>query len=294
MAPKRQQVTTQPEDDKEEKTVESVAITCKTLNYNELQFGKEVGEGSFAKVHHGFWGQESVAIKVLQDDSDTSILDFTFEAQLLSQLNHPNIIKIHGSIDNPHYCLVMEYMPHCLFNVIQLRYKYDWPTISYKIITGMARGLAYLHQNDILHRDIKPANVLLDAEMNPKICDFGLAAKLKDGTYNDAGLYGTMRYLPREVYMQQRYSKKSDIYSFGLTIFEIATGESALADVPNTEVAISVIAGYKDYIPSNCDPKMAHLINWCRSAADYRPTADQIVEYLEKPDKLVNSCCVIQ
>lgn len=116
------------------------------------------------------------------------------------------------------------------------RLKIDWPT-KQKICIGIAKGLAFLHEESslkIVHRDIKATNVLLDNKLNPKISDFGLA-KLddEDNTHISIRVAGTIGYMAPEYALWGYLTYKADVYSFGVLALEIAAGKSIMAYRPN-------------------------------------------------------------
>ncbi|KAJ0983340.1 hypothetical protein J5N97_011595 [Dioscorea zingiberensis] len=145
--------------------------------------------------------------------------------------------------------LVYEYVPNrsldtILFDSIK-REQLDWGR-RYKIISGIARGLLYLHEDSqlkIIHRDLKASNILLDEDMNPKISDFGLA-RLFGGDQTGgttSRVVGTFGYMAPEYAMRGQFSAKSDIFSFGVLVLEILTGRknSNFLDTEQAEDLIS-------------------------------------------------------
>ncbi|CAN1267028.1 Putative G-type lectin S-receptor-like serine/threonine-protein kinase At1g61610 [Linum perenne] len=143
----------------------------------------KLGHGGFGPVYKGLMpdGQE-IAVKKLSLDSRQGLTEFTNEVKLLLKIQHKNLVTLLGCcIEGPEKMLVYEYLPNKSLDYFLFDRKksssLDWAT-RFRIITGVARGLLYLHEEApmrILHKDIKASNILLDERMNPKISDFGLA-----------------------------------------------------------------------------------------------------------------------
>ncbi|CAN6553259.1 unnamed protein product [Malus baccata var. baccata] len=168
---------------------------------NDFNYDNKIGEGGFGPVYKGQLPDGRViAVKQLSSKSRQGNREFLNEMGMISCLQHPNLVKLHGCcIEGGQLLLVYEYMENnnlarALFGR-ENHLKLDWPT-RLKICIGIARGLAFLHEESVLkivHRDIKATNVLLDEDLNPKISDFGLA-KLdeEEKTHISTRVAGTM------------------------------------------------------------------------------------------------------
>ncbi|XP_054820831.1 cysteine-rich receptor-like protein kinase 44 [Prosopis cineraria] len=194
----------------------------------------QLGHGGFGPVYKGLMpnGQE-IAVKKLSLESRQGVREFTNEVKLLLRIQHKNLVTLYGCCaEGPEKMLVYEYLPnksldHFLFDKGKLP-SLDWAT-RFRIVTGVARGLLYLHEEApirIIHRDIKASNILLDEKLSAKISDFGLARLFPgDDTHVQTfKISGTHGYMAPEYAMRGYLSVKTDVFSYGILVLEIVSG----------------------------------------------------------------------
>nr|XP_027126996.1 probable LRR receptor-like serine/threonine-protein kinase At1g53430 [Coffea arabica] len=203
---------------------------------NNFDPANKIGEGGFGPVYKGLLSDGAViAVKQLSSKSRQGNREFVNEIGMISALQHPNLVRLYGCcIEGNQLLLIYEYLENnclgrALFGRTELLLYLDWPTRK-KICLGIARGLAYLHEESrlkIVHRDIKATNVLLDKDLNAKISDFGLA-KLdeEENTHISTRIAGTIGYMAPEYAMRGYLTDKADVYSFGIVALEIVSGKS--------------------------------------------------------------------
>ncbi|KAG4395653.1 hypothetical protein GLYMA_19G005700v4 [Glycine max] len=194
---------------------------------------RKIGQGGSGSVYKGTLPNgNDVAVKRLVFNNRQWVDDFFNEVNLISGMQHKNLVKLLGcSIEGPESLIVYEYLPNKSLD--QFIFEKDITRIlkwkqRFEIILGTAEGLAYLHGGSeirIIHRDIKSSNVLLDENLSPKIADFGLARCFgTDKTHLSTGIAGTLGYMAPEYLIQGQLTDKADVYSFGVLVLEIASG----------------------------------------------------------------------
>lgn len=220
----------------------SAIQNVKRFSYSELKTAtrdfssaNKIGQGGFGSVYKGrLEGGSLAAIKVLSPESNQGFREFLTEINVISLINHENLVKLEGCcVEGNHIILVYEFLENnslaqSLLGRGPSRIQFSWKTRS-KICIGIARGLAFLHEEvepHIVHRDIKASNILLDKDLNPKIADFGLAKLLPANvTHVSTRVAGTLGYLAPEYAIRGQLTRKSDIYSFGVLLLEIVSGK---------------------------------------------------------------------
>ncbi|XP_057986370.1 cysteine-rich receptor-like protein kinase 44 isoform X2 [Hevea brasiliensis] len=218
-------------------SVESLQFDFGTVSVATKNFCEEnkLGQGGFGAVYKGTLSNgQDIAVKRLSKNSGQGDLEFKNEVLLVAKLQHRNLVRLLGfCLERNERLLIYEFVPntsldHFIFDPIK-GVHLDWER-RYKIIGGIARGLLYLHEDSrlrIIHRDMKASNILLDVDMNPKISDFGMARLfVMDETQgNTSRIVGTYGYMAPEYAMHGQFSIKSDVFSYGVLLLEIVSGQ---------------------------------------------------------------------
>ncbi|GLT87777.1 hypothetical protein SLE2022_058390 [Rubroshorea leprosula] len=225
----------------EDEELQGIDVRPYTFSYAELKSATEdfnlankLGEGGFGPVYKGKLNDgRIIAVKQLSVASRQGKSQFVTEIATISAVQHRNLVKLHGCcIEADQRLLVYEYLENksldqALFGKGSLNL--NWQT-RYDICLGVARGLAYLHEESrlrIVHRDVKASNILLDSGLIPKISDFGLA-KLYDDTktHISTRVAGTIGYLAPEYAMRGHLTEKTDVFAFGVVALEVVSGRA--------------------------------------------------------------------
>ncbi|KAL8153670.1 hypothetical protein V2J09_011430 [Rumex salicifolius] len=257
--------------------------------WEDLTIGEQIGQGSCGTVYHGLWYGSDVAIKVFskQEYTEEAIYSFRQEVSLMKRLRHPNILLFMGAVTSPqHLCIVTEFLPRgSLFRLLQRNTsKLDWRRRVHMAL-DIVRGMNYLHHCSppVIHRDLKSSNLLVDKNWTVKVADFGLS-RIKHETYLTTKTgKGTPQWMAPEVLRNERSDEKSDIYSFGVILWELATDKIPWEHLNSMQVIGAV--GFMNQrldIPSDVDPKWVSIIEKCwHSDPQRRPTFHELLEKLK-------------
>ncbi|KAJ8486489.1 hypothetical protein OPV22_018974 [Ensete ventricosum] len=305
--------------DKNEQGVEAfirsyASLAPKRYKYSEIKrmtnsFGNKLGQGGYGTVFKGTLKDgHLVAVKVLSETKGNGE-EFINEVASISRTSHVNIVSLLGfCLEGPKRALVYDFMPNGSLEQFiyadksKTETQLGWEKL-YEIAVGVARGLEYLHRGcttRIVHFDIKPHNVLLDQDFHPKISDFGLAkiCPPKVSFISMAAARGSFGYIAPEVVSRSIgvVSSKSDVYSYGMMVLEMAGGRENLdAGVENTseiyfphwiydnlnkycEVGISGLTSEAGEVAR----KMIMVGLWCIQVnPENRPSMSKVLEMLE-------------
>ncbi|KAB2052077.1 hypothetical protein ES319_A12G094900v1 [Gossypium barbadense] len=291
----------------------------KTFSYSDLcaatdHFSPEnmLGKGGNAEVYKGHLTDgQIVAVKKLiknEKEEEDRANDFLLELGIIAHINHPNAAHLIGfSVDGGLH-LVLQFAPHgslasVLFGSDECL---DWKT-RYKVATGIAEGLKYLHHDcprRIIHRDITASNILLTEDYEAHISDFGLAKWLPENWHQHVvhPIEGTFGYLAPEYFMHGIVDEKTDVFAFGVLLLEILTGRRAV-DLSRQSLMIwgkPLLESNKvkelvdprledDYDQTQVKRAMLTASMCINHLANLRPSMTRVVELLKNEDGAVES-----
>lgn len=169
-----------------------------------------------------------VAFKVLPQaltENEQAVTNFVREAQAAAKLNHPNIVTVYDTGEqNGRYYIAMEYVEGTTIKEILKRKGPISPSGILHVLVQIAEALAYAHEKKVVHRDIKPANAMWTRDKKVKLMDFGLAKVVEEARNHTTVVAGTPYYMSPEQTLGKNVDHRTDIYSLGVTLFEMATG----------------------------------------------------------------------
>eukprot|EP00698_Gefionella_okellyi_P008200 TRINITY_DN2020_c0_g1_i2.p1 TRINITY_DN2020_c0_g1~~TRINITY_DN2020_c0_g1_i2.p1 ORF type:complete len:404 (+),score=77.65 TRINITY_DN2020_c0_g1_i2:110-1321(+) len=259
----------------------------KEIEYSQLKFISQRGEGGFAVVYKAQYKDEIVAVKQwrvnLQDFRRQDLLAFQRELDSNRLFNHPNIVHFIGACLGP-ICIVTEYVEgRDMWEVVHDESdSYDWRKFR-QMALETAAGMGHIHQQGQVHRDLKSLNLLVDRQYHVKICDFGLA-KFTDKAIKMTGGRGTTQWMAPEVLRHLDYDGKADVYSYGIVLWELCARDVPYKDYTSDyKIAEAVALKHeRPAMPIGIPPAVAKLIQACWSpAVSDRPTFAEIQRVIE-------------
>ncbi|XP_026301578.1 tyrosine-protein kinase Btk29A isoform X1 [Apis mellifera] len=253
----------------------------------ELHLLEELGSGQFGVVRRGKWrGSIDVAVKMMKEGT-MSEDDFIEEAKVMTKLQHQNLVQLYGvcSKDRPIY-IVTEYMRHgSLLNYLRRNEATLGANVGLLLdmCIQVCKGMAYLERHNYIHRDLAARNCLVGSENVVKVADFGLARYVLDDQYTSSG--GTkfpIKWAPPEVLNYTRFSSKSDVWAYGVLMWEVFTcGKMPYGRLKNTEVVERVQRGIILERPKACFKEVYEVMRKCWAhCPEVRPSFRVLKEQL--------------
>ncbi|CAD6340036.1 unnamed protein product [Miscanthus lutarioriparius] len=263
---------------------QSDKTSLQIIKNSDLEELRELGSGTFGTVYHGKWRGSDVAIKRINDrcfagkasEQERMRTDFWNEAEKLASLHHPNVVAFYGVVlDGPggFVATVTEYMANgSLRQALQRHEKIFDRRRRLLIAMDVAFGMEYLHGKNIVHFDLKSDNLLVNLRdpQRPicKVGDLGLS-KVKCQTLISGGVRGTLPWMAPELLngSSSLVSEKVDVFSFGIVMWELLTGEEPYAELHYGAIIGGIVNNtLRPPVPESCDPQWRSLMEQCWSA----------------------------
>eukprot|EP00403_Amphidinium_massartii_P015030 CAMPEP_0178423996 /NCGR_PEP_ID=MMETSP0689_2-20121128/27981_1 /TAXON_ID=160604 /ORGANISM="Amphidinium massartii, Strain CS-259" /LENGTH=690 /DNA_ID=CAMNT_0020045617 /DNA_START=79 /DNA_END=2151 /DNA_ORIENTATION=+ len=256
------------------------------FSMDEVVLEEAIGAGSFGAVWRGKFKGQTVAVKKCKviDANDADML--LLEIRYLRKLRHPRLVSYYGFCNSPpNLVMMMEFMTGGSLHALIFKKKQQLELERRAMMSQqVAEGLSYLHEHRIVHRDLKTMNVVLDGELNCKICDFGLSFTLERTHLTVKALEGSPRYMaPEQFESKARITEKVDIWQMGCVMLELFCSITPFAAAQGVQqVATDLLIRKRGpAIPNDADPRARALIQAClRIDPKRRPAAPALEEAL--------------
>ncbi|XP_062337408.1 ephrin type-A receptor 4-like [Osmerus eperlanus] len=277
---------------------------AKEIDASNIHIERVIGMGEFGEVCSGrlrLQGKREiyVAIKSLKAGySDKQRRDFLSEASIMGQFDHPNIIRLEGVVTRcKPVMIITDYMENGSLDCFLRKHDGQFTVIQLVgMLRGIASGMKYLSDMGYVHRDLAARNILVNSNLVCKVSDFGLSRVLEDdpeaayttreltGTYHSPGGKIPIRWTAPEAITYRKFSPASDIWSYGIVMWEVVSyGERPYWDMNNQDVIKAIEEGYRLPPPMDCPVCLHQLMLdcWQRERSE-RPSFSQILNMLDK------------
>lgn len=211
--------------------------------------------------------------------------DFLEEAEVMMKLSHPKLVQLHGvCLEQAPICLVFEFMENgCLSDYLH----HQRGMLTAGALLGMCldvcEGMAYLEEESVIHRDLAARNCLVGENQVVKVSDFGMTRSVLDGQYTSStGTKFPIKWASPEVFSYGRYSSKSDVWSFGVLMWEVfSEGKMPYENRSNLEVVEDITSGFRLYKPRLASQQVYQIMNLCwKEKSEDRPPFAMLLSQL--------------
>ncbi|KAH8860816.1 Tyrosine-protein kinase ABL1 [Schistosoma japonicum] len=265
------------------------SFDVREIDRTEIVMKHKLGSGQYGVVYEAIWKPYNVLVAVKTLKENVTVRDeFLEEARLMKGLRHPNLVTLLGACTRePPYYIVTEFMCNGnLLDYLRTHPKTEMtPSVLLHMATQVARGMAYLEQHNFIHRDLAARNCLVGAQHTIKVADFGLARCIeRDLTYRaHEGAKFPIKWTAPEGLVYNLFSTKSDVWAFGILLWEIATyGKTPYPGVELQDVYVLLERGTRMLCPEGCPEPVYELMLQCwQWLPEQRPPFSDILSQLE-------------
>uniref|UniRef100_T1E1D2 Tyrosine-protein kinase n=1 Tax=Dendrocoelum lacteum TaxID=27895 RepID=T1E1D2_9PLAT len=257
------------------------------ITRESIELLKKLGSGNFGEVYQGKWNKTTdVAVKTLKPGTMAKE-EFLKEARIMKRMNHPNLVRLYAVCsDDPIYIVTELMTKGSLLDYLRDEGK----TASLKqlmdLIAQIANGMSYLENEGYIHRDLAARNILIGENNVCKIADFGLTRAVEGNgdTYNARqGAKFPIKWTAPEAALMGKFTVKSDVWSFGIVVYEIIThGQTPFPAMNNTQTLQQVEKGYRMQKPLDCPPEIYEVMLHCwETLPENRPTFKYLSQFFD-------------